>query len=371
MGCCSSSESLDYAAIAQVKERNQPTPTPRSYAPNNAVALPFGTSSANRASQVQESLDHFLMSRPNLYDVASKASDYASSKIKSGVTVAHHLKNVFAAPLQFADDFKAPVFPKTPAEKEFIVLALKKNFVFSNLTTRETEILVDAFERQEVKANDFIIQQGDAGDFFYVLLNGDCLFIVNEKVVGKASRGQTFGELALLYKSPRAASVQAESFCTLFRVDQTTFRYILQTQTEQAENDKRDLIKAVPFFQELVPDDVTKLVSTMRPRPFTEGEYLVKKGEEGDAFYLIQEGQVKVSDITVGAVVYQDQTLGPGDYFGERALVTHEPRTANCIALTNGIALVIDQPTFNTVLGNLTRLILKSQDKQRLVRPKI
>lgn len=362
MGCCNSTEELDYEAIAKFKDAHQP---PLRKLPTSSPKPPFVTDTMN---QVQESLDHLLMSRPNLVDIASKVGDYASSKIKSGANAAHHLKNVFAAPLQFADDFKAPVFAKTPAEQEFIVRALKKNFVFSNLTVRETEILVDAFERQEVKTDDFIIQQGDEGDFFYVLLRGDCQFIVNNRVVGKASRGQTFGELALLYKSPRAASVKAETDCVLFRVDQSTFRYILQTQTKKAEDDKRDLIQVVPFFKELDRDDVTKLVSTMRPRPFTKGEYLAKKGEEGDAFYLIQEGNVKISDISVGTTVYEDQTLGPGDYFGERALVTHEPRTANCIAMTDGIALIIDQATFDKVLGNLSRLILKSQDKRRLVR---
>ena len=53
------------------------------------------------------------------------------------------------------------------------------------------------------------------------------------------------------------------------------------------------------------------------------GEVLVNKGDEGDTFYVIQEGKVRVTDITIGSTNYEDQTLGPGDYFGERALVSH------------------------------------------------
>jgi CRP-like cAMP-binding protein len=108
-------------------------------------------------------------------------------------------------------------------------------------------------------------------------------------------------------------------------------------------------------------------VDTLTPRPFRAGEYVVKKGDEGDAFYVIQEGKIMVRDIEVGGQKYEDNELGPGDYFGERALVTKEPRAANCVAATNGIALVVDSDTFTKVMGNLSQLVLKSSDKRALV----
>jgi cAMP-dependent protein kinase regulator len=296
--------------------------------------------------------------------VASKVKDHVTT---GGATAARHLKIVFAAPLENPSAFEAPVFPKSSSQRKFIAKALNNNVFFNGLAQAELQVLLGAFEQHDVEPEAFIIRQDDVGDYFYVLMDGECSFWVNEAKVGSAKAGDCFGELALLYTSPRAASVQADTKCTLFRVDQTTFRYILQTQTLQAEQEKRDLLVGVPFFEELDSVDLNKVVATMRPHPFQEDEYLVKRGEEGDVFYIIQEGKVKICDICVGNTNYPDQTLGPGDFFGERALVTKEPRIANCIALTKGVAFVIDKTTFETVLGSLSQLALKSQDKRVLV----
>lgn len=280
---------------------------------------------------------------------------------------AHHLKNVFAPPLDDLGSFQAPIFPKNHEEKKFIREALKNNFVFAALSEREIRTIIDAFESIQGAPNDTIIQQGDVGDFFYVIREGTVRFEVNRNVVGHAGKGKCFGELSLLYTSPRAASVIAEANTLFYRVDQKTFRYIMQSQTLQTENDKKELLQGVVFLQDLDPTDINKLVHTMTPRVFEAGEFIVRKGELGDTFYVIQEGKVRVTDITIGSTDYEDQTLGPGDYFGERALVTKEPRSANCIGKTKGIALSINKETFEKVVGKLAFLTMKAEDRRKLV----
>jgi cAMP-dependent protein kinase regulator len=275
---------------------------------------------------------------------------------------------VFAPPLEDPGSYTAPVFQKSLEEKQFIREALKSNFVFAALSERELRTIIDAFEAYGFKPNEKLIVQGDVGDYFYVLRKGTVRFEVNDNVVGHAGEGKSFGELALLYTSPRAASVIAEGKGTLYRVDQKTFRYIMQSQTLQTENDKKDLLKGVTFFNVLDPTDINKLVHTMIPRVFEAGEYIVRKGEEGDTFYVIQEGKVRVTDITMGSTKYEDQVLGPGEYFGERALIRKEPRSANCIGKTNGIAMSIDKETFEKVVGSIVLLTMKAEETRKLVR---
>lgn len=319
------------------------------------------------ARQAKPVMDNFIQATPKLTDhiYATKAVALGNNPTARG---AHHLKNVFAPPLEDPLSFTPPVFQKTMDEKLFIREALKSNFVFAALSERELRTIVDAFEAVDFKADEKLIVQGDVGDFFYVLRKGTVRFEVNDKVMGHAGEGKSFGELALLYTCPRAASVIAESKGTLYRVDQKTFRYIMQSQTLQTENDKKDLLKGVKIFSPLDPTDINKLVHTMVPRVFEAGEYIVKKGEEGDTFYVIQEGKVRVTDITMGSTKYEDQVLGPGDYFGERALVHKEPRSANCIGKTNGIALSIDKETFEKVVGSIALLTMKAEDARKLVR---
>lgn len=317
--------------------------------------------------------------RPVMDNLLNEATPKLSRQVKATGNVvmgpsgtqkagAHHLKNVFAPPLDDAASFTAPVYAKNAEEKQFIRDALMSNFVFAALSERELRTIIDAFESIQVRAGEIIIHQGDVGDYFYVLRKGTVRFEVNSKVVGHAGEGKSFGELALLYTSPRAASVIAESKSMLYRVDQKTFRYIMQSQTLQTENDKKDLLKGVSFFNVLDPADINKLVHTMIPRVFEAGEYIVKKGEEGDTFYVIQEGKVRVTDITMGSTTYEDQVLGPGEYFGERALVHKEPRSANVVGKTKGIALSIDKETFEKVVGNIAVLTMKAEDKRKLVR---
>lgn len=238
---------------------------------------------------------------------------------------------------------------------------------FRALSDRELKTIIDAFESCKIQQGDTLIRQGDIGDFFYIMRAGKVRFELGGNVVGYATKGKSFGELALLYTSPRAASVIAETPTTVYRVDQKTFRYIMQSQTLQAEGDKKNLLQGIAFLHDLDASDLNKLVHTMTPRKFEEGEYIVIKGEEGDTFYVIQEGQISVKNITIGSRDYEDQVLGPGDYFGERALLAKEPRSADCVAKTNGIALTIDKETFEKVVGKLAMLMVKSEDRRKLV----
>lgn len=283
---------------------------------------------------------------------------------------AHHVKNVFAKKLDLEENFRPPVHHKTSKEKSFILKALQNNFVFEHLAPRELEPLVMAFEKSTSNEGQVVIEQGDTGDYFYILESGRCSFKVNGVEVGQATKaGSSFGELALLYTAPRAATVTALDTPTKFyRVDQTTFRFILQNQTVEGSKTKADLLRKTPFLADLGDEELNQMTSAMTPRPFNKGDFLVKKGEKGDFFYVIQEGSLKVTDIQVGDSKFEDINIGPGDYVGERALVTGEPRAANVKCLTDGLSFCIDKETFETVLGKLSDVILRSQDKRQLVR---
>jgi cAMP-dependent protein kinase regulator len=370
MGCCSSLEELDYGAIAAAKEAKE-----RQYRQQTLAQKPSdkhkeptvgfnAVNFVNQANVVAKKSIQAFAGGPKLAEQVSAGASVVTKKVTKG---AHHLKNVFAAPLTDLASFNPPVFSKAEEEQAFIAEALKHNFVFSALTQRELMTIIDAFERIEVVPGDAVITQGEEGDYFYVIREGNLHYEVDGKTVGHARKGQSFGELALLYTSPRAATVIADGGCVLYRVDQKTFRYIMQSQTVQTENDKKELLQGVAFLQDLDPLDIDKLIRALTPRKFEAGEYIVRKGEEGETFYLIQEGKVRVSDISIGKTDYEDQVLGVGEYFGERALVTKEPRSANVIGRTKGILLVIDRETFEMLVGNLSQLVLKSQDKRKLV----
>lgn len=276
------------------------------------------------------------------------------------------LKNVFAAPLTMVADFVAPVIPKSREDSDFIRAALGDNFVFDSLEPTELTTLVKAFEKHTVKVGEDIIVQGETGDYFYIIQSGNVKFIVDGDDVGSAGPSKSFGELALLYDCPRAATCQATTPCTLWRVDQNTFRKILASHTMSNDAEVVDILRKVPFLENVESKFLQRITDALTEVKFKVGDVIVKKGDVGKVFYICKTGKVKVTDIEVGGTKYDDQTLGAGDYFGERAIVTEEPRVANITATEETVCLCLSRDVFLKVLGDLSGLVMKSQDKRKL-----
>jgi cAMP-dependent protein kinase regulator len=283
-----------------------------------------------------------------------------------------HLKNIFGPKNgeENVAEYKPPVFKKTAQTVFLIRDTIAKTFFFDDMASNDLPVFIDAFEPFKVARGEHIITQGDKGDYFYIVgKDSKVAFEVNGKKVGEAGEGASFGELALLYSCPRAATVIAMSPKTkLYRVCQRTFRSLLQKQAKRKEAEKMRLLQAVDFLSEISSFDLKRLGRAMSLKVFEPGDCIVRKGDEGDAFYIVHEGQVEVTDISVGSTKFDDVTLDPGSYFGERALATNEPRAANVIAKTKGSAFRINRKTFEKVLGKLSRVIMKSQDSRILVR---
>ena len=90
-----------------------------------------------------------------------------------------------------------------------------------------------------------------------------------------------------------------------------------------------DLIQRVPLFADLGRKEVEQIANSMKERNFGEGETLTVEGRGGVGFFVIEDGEARVT-------VHDEQRakLGPGDYFGEIALITEGARTATITAET-------------------------------------
>jgi serine/threonine protein kinase len=273
-------------------------------------------------------------------------------------------QNVFAEPLDINDSFVTPSYPKPEVSIKFIDSALADNFIFASLSASERRLLIDAMILETVPAGTIIIQQGDIGDYFYVVDQGQVGFAVDGNHVGSCTRGASFGELALLYNCPRAATCIANSDCRLWKVDQRTFRHMLANNTANQQKDVHDVLRKVPFLSELDDQNLLKVSDALTSVSFHEGDRIINKGDVGEVFYIIREGSAKVTDIGFGDSQYVDQPLGPGDFFGERALLTGEPRAANVTATSSCSTLCLSRDTFEQILGPLQGLIDHAHKKR-------
>lgn len=111
------------------------------------------------------------------------------------------------------------VFAKPESAKAFLRQALSKHYLFEALSDEDMNRIVDCMRPHFTSLNELIIKQGDTGDLFYCLEAGTAVATVDAKEVLTYQPGGCFGELALLYNSPRAASVIARTACKLWTLD--------------------------------------------------------------------------------------------------------------------------------------------------------
>jgi CRP-like cAMP-binding protein len=87
------------------------------------------------------------------------------------------------------------------------------------------------------------------------------------------------------------------------------------------------LLQNVPLFSGLDPRELETIARTVHERTFNAGDTVAEEGQGGVGFFVIREGEAKVE---VGG--NEVRRLGPGDYFGEIALISEGPRTATVTA---------------------------------------
>jgi protein kinase A len=271
-------------------------------------------------------------------------------------------------------EYTYPVIDKTEAQIQFLQNALHDNFIFLDVNETELYHFIMAMQSETISLiGTKIIQQGDMGDYFYIVESGTIDFVQEETdtasstIVGSCTVGGSFGELALLYCSPRAVScVTSSDTVVVWKIDHTTFRHIMAHQDYKSRSNLKQLIRSISIFQHLDETILSRFTKSLTPVHWKAGQRIVQKGEEGSVFYIIQSGSVKVHDIGLGDSLFDDLILGPGQYFGERALLTGEPRAANVTALDDVTTMAMDRTTFEASIGPLQNLLEREMRKQSL-----
>ncbi len=260
------------------------------------------------------------------------------------------------------------MYEKSVATNIFLYETISESFVFQGVDYKGKMAIVGAMQERDVKAGEVIIAEGEVGDYFYILQTGKVVYVVGSEEVGNGEAPASFGELALLYDTPRAATVKATSACKLWRLDQKTFRFIMVSSTTGDDEKIYAALRKVKLFSSMSPDFFVKLSNAMTLKSFDPGHEIIKKGDVGNTFYVVREGKVKVSDIGFDAnTKFDDHELGAGDFFGERALLTGDKRAATISAIDKCSVLCLERDEFETIIGHLDSLLKLAGIRSMLV----
>jgi len=259
-------------------------------------------------------------------------------------------------------DWKPEKVPKTPEEIARIKAAVRANFLFQHLNETQAQQVYDVMKRVPVKQGEVVIRQGDAGDWFYVVDAGEFSVTLSQadkqvEILKYTTQGGTnpcFGELALMYSKPRAATVTAAKDGVLWAMDRRSFRAILMKSS--ATSMVRTL-RSVDVLKSMTVGQLQRLQDMLTEMTFSDGESVITQGEHSETFYVIVEGRVRCTKREPTGPEIELMQLGEGQYFGERALLTSAPRAANVIAMGRLKCLHISKDAFEEVLGPLQNII--------------
>uniref|UniRef100_A0A6A7G8V8 Camp-dependent protein kinase regulatory subunit n=1 Tax=Hirondellea gigas TaxID=1518452 RepID=A0A6A7G8V8_9CRUS len=261
-----------------------------------------------------------------------------------------------------------PVHPKSAEQHGRILSSVRSNLLYQNLPDQTIQMVVDAMFECRFSAGDFVIRQDENGDNFYVVDEGICDCYLNQPdgkpplLVKTYGHGESFGELALMYDSPRAASIKARTDVILWAMDRMTFRRVLMDTTSRKRKMYEAFLETVPLLAGLDRYERAKIADALEEIEFDDKEFVIRMGDPGDTFFICVEGTcVATKPIKHGGPPVQVMEYQSGSYFGELALLNAIPRAANVIARGPLKCVHINREAFTRLLGPVSDILKRNQ----------
>lgn len=176
--------------------------------------------------------------------------------------------------------------------------------------------------------------------------------------------GDSFGELALLYNAPRAATVRASTNCTLWTVDRETFNNIVKEAAQKKREQYENFLKSVEILNQVDAYELSQIADALKTCIYNTNDYVIREGELGDVFYIVVEGEaVATKTLEPGKAPTEVKKYSKGMYFGELALIKGEPRAANIVAKSQLKLISLDRKSFKRLLGPIEEILKRNSEQ--------
>ena len=266
------------------------------------------------------------------------------------------------------EEYVPYVVPKSQEVKDKIKGRLQMAFMFKALGADELNIVVDAMDEKRFDAGATVITQGEAGSVLFVVEEGqlDCSRRMEPNAeeatfLKTYQPGDAFGELALLYNAPRAATIVAKTAVHLWQLDRNTFNHIVKDAAQNKRDKYEDFLSSVPILQSMDHYERSKIADAIKEKSYEANSTIITEGEPGDDFYIIISGEAFATKaMQAGAAPQEVKQYVPGDYFGELALLKNAPRAATVNARTELKVATIDRDSFMRLLGPLDDILQRN-----------
>eukprot|EP00445_Apocalathium_hangoei_P033813 CAMPEP_0203951986 /NCGR_PEP_ID=MMETSP0359-20131031/85737_1 /ASSEMBLY_ACC=CAM_ASM_000338 /TAXON_ID=268821 /ORGANISM="Scrippsiella Hangoei, Strain SHTV-5" /LENGTH=844 /DNA_ID=CAMNT_0050884797 /DNA_START=19 /DNA_END=2553 /DNA_ORIENTATION=- len=316
--------------------------------------------------------------RPVRAEEANRGDDDAGSSSDSDVEREAMMRiattrrlGVSAESAQKGAEYKPPVHATTAEERRQLGDIIrtshdtKLQMMFGSVPKHTLTKIIDAMFLKTVSAGESVIDEGDVGDYFYIVKSGHFDILQTKPVdpadpqsqrqtvkVFEAGAGFAFGELALLYNAPRSATVASTVQSEIWCLERVAFQRLVIASEEERFHEYQTFLRKVDVFAELNMEEIAALADVLQEEEFQEDEAILEQDDRDSNMYILRKGEA-VACIRGDQGEVEVLRYIQGEYFGEIALLLGEPRKASVYAVGPVTCLYISRDTFSRVLGPL------------------
>jgi hypothetical protein len=224
----------------------------------------------------------------NKKDLNSNNSLNSSNKLLNGIKVASRKPRAGVSAEVYGkfnkrENFILKVLKKSESQIERIKMKILTSFLFRNLEEADIDIIVGAMDEKVFAKGDFVIKQNDAGDCLFIVETGElkCEKVFAEKTepifLKNYYSGDSFGELTLLYNTPRAASIIALTESILWSLDRQTFNYIIKDSASKKRDKYEKFLKSVEILKTVDDYELCQICDALKIYHYEAGDYVIRE----------------------------------------------------------------------------------------------
>ena len=241
--------------------------------------------------------------------------------------------------------------------KQSSLKTLKKLIPLNLLSDADLEQLLKTATFKKDRAGSYLFRQGDTDYHNIYLLSGKVALLENSKEIDRVSADSETARFPLGHQIPRKNSARSVTRVEYVLIDNRKLSELLVRNKDDdykvadmssvISDDWMDQLLQSKVFQQIPPSNIQGVIMRMEEVDVKRGQKVVEQGGEGDYFYLIHKGRCKVTrEEGEKEKATEIAKLGPGDSFGEEALLSNSPRNSTVTMLTNGKLLRLSKEDF-------------------------
>ncbi|MCB1800815.1 MAG: cyclic nucleotide-binding domain-containing protein [Gammaproteobacteria bacterium] len=216
---------------------------------------------------------------------------------------------------------------------------------------------------ESVRKGEMLFNQGDTDHQHVYLVSGRVALLNDRTVVERIEAGSDTARFPLAHQLPRNFSARTESKARVIRIDSRllsdllarsqTIDYQVSDFEEATDDDWMSLLLQSRILQQVPASNIQRVMMSVEQVEVEKDEDLIRQGDSGDYYYMLTSGRAVVRrDSGDGKGPKELATLGPGDAFGEEALLSDNPRNSSVTMLNDGMVLRLSKENFLQLIQN-------------------